>query len=66
MNKGDIPVETKMNIKLGISELLEDLEADDNDVIWVSSVPRGGTGLNITIDGVETKLDQQLNLWNLV
>ncbi|KAI3854687.1 hypothetical protein MKW92_029910 [Papaver armeniacum] len=52
MNKGDIPVETKTNIKLGISELLEDLEADDDDVIWVSLVPRGRTGLNITIDGV--------------
>ncbi|KAI3953170.1 hypothetical protein MKX01_042165 [Papaver californicum] len=36
MNKGDIPVEMKTNIKLGISELLEDLEADDDDVIWVS------------------------------
>ncbi|KAI3845513.1 hypothetical protein MKW92_033149 [Papaver armeniacum] len=52
MNKGDIPVETKTNIKLGISELLEDLEADDDEVIWVSLVPRGRTGLNITIDGV--------------
>ncbi|OVA07051.1 Tyrosinase [Macleaya cordata] len=53
MNEGDdVVVKRKTNIKLGISELLEDLEADGDESIWVSLVPRGGTGLNIAVDGV--------------
>ncbi|CAA7397722.1 unnamed protein product [Spirodela intermedia] len=42
----------KKTLKLGISELLEDLEADQDDTVWVSLVPRGGTGVNITVEGV--------------
>ncbi|XP_078439451.1 polyphenol oxidase I, chloroplastic-like [Wolffia australiana] len=39
-------------LKLGISELLEDLGADEDESIWVSLVPRGGSGAFITVDGV--------------
>ncbi|OVA07052.1 Tyrosinase [Macleaya cordata] len=52
MNEGDtINVKRKTKLKLGISELLEDLEADGDENIWVTLVPRGGTGVNTTIDG---------------
>ncbi|XP_058089017.1 aureusidin synthase-like [Magnolia sinica] len=52
MNKGDSTMKTKSNLKLGISELLEDLEADEDENIWVTLVPRGGTGVNTTIEGI--------------
>ncbi|XP_026421339.1 aureusidin synthase-like [Papaver somniferum] len=52
MNKDDIAVDKKSHIKLGISELLEDLEADEDDSIWVSLVPKGNTGMSISIDGI--------------
>ncbi|XP_010263628.1 PREDICTED: aureusidin synthase-like [Nelumbo nucifera] len=52
MNRGDATVKRKTNLKLGISELLEDLEADGDESIWVTLVPRGGTGLHISIDGI--------------
>ncbi|KAI3862036.1 hypothetical protein MKX03_008967 [Papaver bracteatum] len=34
MNKDDVAVDMKSNIKLGISELLEDLEEDGDESIW--------------------------------
>nr|ACJ76786.1 tyrosinase polyphenol oxidase [Argemone mexicana] len=52
MNKEDLIVKRKTVLKLGISELLEDLEAEGGESIWVTLVPRGGTGINTTIDGV--------------
>ncbi|KAI3845511.1 hypothetical protein MKW92_033147 [Papaver armeniacum] len=52
MNKDDIAVDKKRHIKLGISELLEDLEADEDDSIWVSLVLKGNTGVSISIDGI--------------
>ncbi|KAL5703524.1 catechol oxidase [Ranunculus cassubicifolius] len=51
-NKGDLKRDSKTNLKLGISELLEDLQADGDDFIWVTLVPRGGTGVNTTVDGI--------------
>ncbi|WOL02944.1 hypothetical protein Cni_G11663 [Canna indica] len=39
----------KPHLKLGISELLEDLQADEDDSIWVMLVPRGGTA---TVQGI--------------
>ncbi|KAK9108887.1 hypothetical protein Sjap_016947 [Stephania japonica] len=39
-------------LKLGISELLEDLEADEDESIFVTLVPRGGTGENILVGGI--------------
>ncbi|KAL6011345.1 hypothetical protein ACLOJK_001791 [Asimina triloba] len=42
----------KTTLKLGISEALEDLEAEEEESIWVSLVPRGGTGANTTVDGI--------------
>ncbi|KAI3925781.1 hypothetical protein MKX01_003340 [Papaver californicum] len=52
LNKGDLVVKRKTIFKVGITELLEDLEADDDDTIWVTLVPRGGTGINTTVHGV--------------
>ncbi|MQM23198.1 hypothetical protein Taro_056261 [Colocasia esculenta] len=42
----------KVTLKLGISELLQDLEAGEDDSVWVSLVPRGGSGARITVDGI--------------
>lgn len=53
MNEDDVAVDhMKSNLKLGISELLEDLEADGDESIWVSLVPQGDTSVNISIDGI--------------
>ncbi|XP_008784903.1 polyphenol oxidase, chloroplastic-like [Phoenix dactylifera] len=51
-DEGDAVTKSKSNLKLGISELLQDLEADGDEYIWVTLVPRGGTGLDATVDGV--------------
>ncbi|KAI3877071.1 hypothetical protein MKW92_025822, partial [Papaver armeniacum] len=51
LNKGDLVVKRKAIFKVGITELLEDLEADGDEIIWVTLVPRGGTGIHTTIDG---------------
>ncbi|KAK1326262.1 Aureusidin synthase [Acorus calamus] len=50
--EGDSQMKTKSTLKLGISELLADLEADEDESILVTIVPRGGTGVNTTVDGV--------------
>ncbi|XP_068643026.1 polyphenol oxidase I, chloroplastic-like [Aristolochia californica] len=50
--EGDSTKKTKATLKLGISELLEDLEADDEESIWVSLVPKGGTGVHVAVEGV--------------
>ncbi|KAL5563017.1 hypothetical protein UlMin_032764 [Ulmus minor] len=42
----------KSNMKLGISELLEDLEADEDESIWVTLFPRTNSCINVTVDGV--------------
>ncbi|KAI3960554.1 hypothetical protein MKW92_042238 [Papaver armeniacum] len=52
LNNGDLIMKRKTIFQVGITELLEDLEADDDETIWVTLVPRGGTGINTTIDGV--------------
>ncbi|KAI3877072.1 hypothetical protein MKW92_025823, partial [Papaver armeniacum] len=52
LNNGDLIMKRKTIFKVGITELLEDLEADDDETIWVTLVPRGGTGINTTVDGV--------------
>ncbi|KAI3969881.1 hypothetical protein MKX01_038349 [Papaver californicum] len=52
LNKGDLVVKRKTIFKVGITELLGDLEADGDETIWVTLVPRGGTGIHTTIDGV--------------
>ncbi|XP_051135581.1 polyphenol oxidase I, chloroplastic-like [Andrographis paniculata] len=46
----------KTMIRLGLSELLEDLEAEEDDKILVSLVPRDG-GEDITIGGVKIVYD---------
>ncbi|KAJ6707892.1 AUREUSIDIN SYNTHASE-LIKE [Salix viminalis] len=42
----------KTDLKLGISELLEDLEADGDDIIWVTSVSRSKGCINAIVDGL--------------
>lgn len=42
----------KDTLKLGISELLEDLEADADESIWITLLPRTKTCTNVTIDGI--------------
>ncbi|KAI3961927.1 hypothetical protein MKW92_003028 [Papaver armeniacum] len=42
----------KSHLKLGISELLEDLEADEDDSLLVTLVPRSESGFHTTIDGI--------------
>ncbi|WOL02936.1 polyphenol oxidase I, chloroplastic-like [Canna indica] len=42
----------KPHLKLGISELLEDLQAEGDDNIWVTLVSRGGTAINTTVEGI--------------
>ena len=44
--------ESPVTLKLGISELLEEIGADSDESIWVSLVPRVNGGVNITVDGV--------------
>ncbi|MQM12033.1 hypothetical protein Taro_044944 [Colocasia esculenta] len=46
------PHKRKATLKLGITELLEDLEAEADDSIWVTLVPKGGTGVDVTVGGV--------------
>ncbi|KAF5198392.1 Polyphenol oxidase protein [Thalictrum thalictroides] len=58
MNKNDVVTKKKTILKLGISELLEDLEADEDESIWVTLVPRGGTCINTTVDGVRIEYMQ--------
>ncbi|WOL02940.1 polyphenol oxidase I, chloroplastic-like [Canna indica] len=45
----------KPHLKLGISELLEDLQAEGDDNIWVTLVPRGGTAVNTTVEGMRVE-----------
>lgn len=42
----------KHGMKLGISELLKDLEADEDESIWVMLVLRGRSAINITVDDI--------------
>ncbi|KAL5563015.1 hypothetical protein UlMin_032762 [Ulmus minor] len=42
----------KSNLKLGISELLEDLEADEDESIWVTLLPQANSCINVTVEGV--------------
>ncbi|XVF45297.1 hypothetical protein PTKIN_Ptkin02bG0194300 [Pterospermum kingtungense] len=43
----------KINLKLGVSELLKDLEADEDESIWVTLLPRTPSCSNVTIEGVQ-------------
>ncbi|MCL7025808.1 hypothetical protein MKW94_007259 [Papaver nudicaule] len=52
-NEGDTTIKRrKTNLKLGISELLRDLEADEDDSILVTLVPKSDSGRNTTVGGV--------------
>ncbi|CAN1173195.1 Aureusidin synthase [Linum perenne] len=42
----------KTTLELGISEVLEDLEADRDRAIWVTLMPRTETCNNVTVDGI--------------
>ncbi|KAJ6805709.1 polyphenol oxidase II [Iris pallida] len=42
----------RRNMKFGISEILKDLEADEDESIWVSLVPKGGTGNVTSVHGI--------------
>ncbi|KAK8658499.1 hypothetical protein V6N13_036704 [Hibiscus sabdariffa] len=42
----------KIELKLGVSELLEDLEAEQDESIWVTLLPRTPSCSNVTIGGV--------------
>lgn len=42
----------KTDLKLGISELLEDLEAEGDENIWVTLLPRSEGCINTTVDGL--------------
>ncbi|KAJ6850523.1 polyphenol oxidase, chloroplastic [Iris pallida] len=46
------------NMKVGISEILEDLEAEEDESIWVSLVPRGGTGNATRVHGIRIEYMQ--------
>ncbi|KAG5561575.1 hypothetical protein RHGRI_004578 [Rhododendron griersonianum] len=46
----------KTKLRLGISELLEDLGADDDENVLVTLVPRSGVG-DVSIDGVKIEFD---------
>lgn len=52
LQEGDKRMDTKTTLSLGISELLQDLQASDDDFIWVTLVPRGGTGVSTRVDGI--------------
>ncbi|MCL7042420.1 hypothetical protein MKW94_001360 [Papaver nudicaule] len=53
MDEEDLAVQKRKTVfKVGITELLEDLEADGDQTIFVTLVPRGGTCANTSIDGV--------------
>ncbi|CAL9021945.1 unnamed protein product [Prunus brigantina] len=43
----------KINLKLGISEVLEDLEADSDESIWVTLIPRTKSCTYTIIDGLQ-------------
>ncbi|KAH7836475.1 hypothetical protein Vadar_019320 [Vaccinium darrowii] len=47
---------TKTNLRLGITELLEDLGAEDDDGIVVTLVPRSGAD-NVTVGGAKIEFD---------
>lgn len=42
----------KINLKLGVSELLQDLGADDDESIWVTLLPRTRSCSNVTVRGI--------------
>ncbi|XWS62777.1 hypothetical protein CRYUN_Cryun06bG0039900 [Craigia yunnanensis] len=42
----------KTNLQLGVSELLEDLEADEDESIWVTLLPKTTSCSNVTIAGI--------------
>lgn len=49
---GKMGGDRKTNLKFGISEMLEDLEADRDEIIWVTFLPRTKSCTYTTIDGV--------------
>ncbi|KAJ4838316.1 hypothetical protein Tsubulata_040970 [Turnera subulata] len=42
----------KTDLKLGISEILEDLEAEGEQHIWITLLPRTQSCMNTTVDGI--------------
>ncbi|PIA47837.1 hypothetical protein AQUCO_01400432v1 [Aquilegia coerulea] len=53
LNQGDVKTKSKSTLKLGISELLNDLQANEEESIWVTLVPRGRTGVHTRVDGIQ-------------
>ncbi|KAI3862037.1 hypothetical protein MKX03_008968, partial [Papaver bracteatum] len=51
-------VKVKSHIKLGFLELLEDLEADEDESIWVSLVPKGNTSQPNNLSSIVYITDQ--------
>eukprot|EP00262_Sarcandra_glabra_P015359 TRINITY_DN4720_c0_g1_i1.p1 TRINITY_DN4720_c0_g1~~TRINITY_DN4720_c0_g1_i1.p1 ORF type:complete len:604 (-),score=41.93 TRINITY_DN4720_c0_g1_i1:63-1874(-) len=52
-NGGDWAIrKKKSSFKVGISEVLEDLEADEDESIWVTLVPRENEQARATVDGI--------------
>lgn len=47
---------TKTRLRLGISDLLEDLGAEDDDGVVITLVPRSGAG-NVTVGGAKIEFD---------
>ncbi|XVE93644.1 hypothetical protein REPUB_Repub01dG0211900 [Reevesia pubescens] len=43
----------KITLKLGVSELLQDLEADQDESIWVTLLPTTPSCRNVTIEGLQ-------------
>lgn len=43
----------KINLKLGVLELLKDLEVDEDESIWVTLLPMTASCSNVTIEGIK-------------
>ncbi|KAL0909567.1 hypothetical protein M5K25_020448 [Dendrobium thyrsiflorum] len=46
-------VDLKTNLRLGITDLLEDLKAEDDDSVVVTLVPRSGNGDKVKVGGLD-------------
>ncbi|GMJ12759.1 hypothetical protein HRI_004945100 [Hibiscus trionum] len=50
---GGDAMKKKMKLKLGVSELLKDLEADEDESIWVTLSPETASCSNVSIEGIQ-------------
>lgn len=55
-HKGKNGMKVRTCLRLGVGELLEDLEAEDDESLLVTLVPRAGSG-RVSIGGVKIELD---------